>query len=478
LSGLQISKDLELPIEAATWTFADLGIKDSGKTYDAGDLAEEFLKNGIPILVLDGMGIWWGLRVGADKNGKPDPKKKGMPVVVFGGDHGDLPIPTRTEKGRDIVDTARLELMAKSILEAGISAVLDTRQFSKNMQRRIVAVFVNEVYQENAKYGVRHVFIEEADMWCPQHGMSGETAASTGAIDDLVRRGGNFNLGCTLITQRPAVLNKDVLTQAGCLLVHRVVHDLDKKAVSAWVRSMVSPDDKKFKKWFDSLNGLDNGEAWIWRPQKPFEIDPPKRIRFRPRETVHASREFFRRPEARTAKMGNVEEFIQKFQNVFAPKPKQVTPPQTAATNRPAPMMRPPDRPLPLIPTSGAHLPIPRPESTPIAETDAHVIVREPVAGVQTRMPTLAANDQEVTGQILYAAKQGAFDGEQRTSKDIVTLLGNFGWMHPKAAVDQGLLKLCDLKFFTRKLASNESWYYKLTPNAKDRIVLELVNAV
>jgi DNA helicase HerA-like ATPase len=96
LSGdIRISRDLSLPLKAAIWTFADLGIKDSGKTYDAGDLAEEFLKNGVPILVLDGMGIWLGLRIGADKKGRPDPEKPGMPVVVFGGDHKDLPIPTR-----------------------------------------------------------------------------------------------------------------------------------------------------------------------------------------------------------------------------------------------------------------------------------------------------------------------------------------------------------------------------------------------
>jgi hypothetical protein len=319
--GLRISRDLSLPLEAATWTFADLGIKDSGKTYDAGDLAEEFLKDGVPIIVLDGMGIWWGLRIGADKKGRPDPRKPGMPVVVFGGDHRDLPIPTRIERGREVVDTERLELMAKAILEAGISAVLDTSEFSKNMQRRIVAVFVNEVYHLNARYGVRHVFIEEADMWCMQK-VVGDAAASVGAIDDLVRRGGNFNLGCTLISQRPAVVNKDVLTQASCLLIHRVVHDIDKKAVAAWVRSMVDPDDKKFKKWFDSLKGLDNGEAWVWRPQNPFPIF--QKIKFRPRETVHASREFFRRPEAKTAKMGDVHEFIEKFQNVFSPKPRPI----------------------------------------------------------------------------------------------------------------------------------------------------------
>ena len=56
-------------------------------------------------------------------------------------------------------------------------------------------------------------------------------------------------------------------------------------------------------------------------------------------------------------------------------------------------------------------------------------------------------------------------------------VLSGFSWIHPKAAVDQGLLKLCDLKFFVRKLQTNNAWKYRLTENVKDRIILELVNA-
>jgi hypothetical protein len=187
------------------------------------------------------------------------------------------------------------------------------------MQRRIVAIFVNELYHLNAPYGVRHVFIEEADLWCPQRIVGPELAASTGAIDDLVRRGGNFNLGCTLITQRSAVLNKDVLTQANCLIVLRILHKLDKKAVETWVESMAQPDDPRIKKWYDSLRELENGEAWIWHPQEPVIF---KRIQFRKRETLHATREFFRRPEAQAVKMMDVGEFVEKYRKAFEPKPQ------------------------------------------------------------------------------------------------------------------------------------------------------------
>src|SRR4029077_2681785 len=62
----KISEKLSLPEDAARWTFADLAIKGAGKTYAASVMAEEFLKAGVPIIAIDPMGIWWGLRNGID----------------------------------------------------------------------------------------------------------------------------------------------------------------------------------------------------------------------------------------------------------------------------------------------------------------------------------------------------------------------------------------------------------------------------
>lgn len=474
MSVLQISRDLTLPAEAATWTFADLAIKGAGKTYGACVLAEEMVKNDIPILAIDGLGIWWGLRVGVNKKGEPDPKKKGLPLVVFGGQHKDLPLPMKQlDRSRQSVDEDKLRLMVKAILEARISAVLDTSELSKTMQRRVVATFVNELNRLNANFGVRHVFIEEADMWCPQKGLTGEIAVSAGAIDDLVRRGGNWNLGCTLITQRSAVLNKDVLTQANCLIVLRILHQLDKNAVKTWVESVVRPDDPKIKQWYDSLRELENGEAYIWHPEKPPIF---KRIIFRKRQTLHATREYFRHVHADKVEKLDVSKFIEKFRNVFEPKPK---PPPEA---KPKPELakatevverkitqitRPTENPRPF--DVGI---LPTPPESPVAAVEVH----RPTAGVETRKPTLPASDRDVAGQVLYAIAQGEFD-ERRTVPKAMEILSRFGWLHQRKEVEEALVSLCDLKFFTRKISSGGMYWYTITSDAKQRIVLLEVNA-
>ena len=309
--ALKIAPNLALPDDAARWTFGFLAIKEAGKTYDAAVLAEELMKNKIPICVIDGMGIWWGLQIGVNGH-------QGMPVVVFGGEHGDISIPSTIGKDQHpIVDEARLRELVLAMLQSRISAVLDTTEFSKKQQRRIVTIFVEELYQRNQKYGVRHVFIEETDMWCPQR-MSGEITATVGAVEDLVRRGGNFNLGCTLISQRPAVVNKDVLTQINTLVALRILADVDKKVVKTWVESVAHPNDPRIAKWYDSLKDLANGEAWIWHP----ETDLFKRVQFRQRETLHASREYYRLPkwEQENIKAVDVSEFVERFRKVFEPK--------------------------------------------------------------------------------------------------------------------------------------------------------------
>lgn len=309
----RISTKLSLPEDAARWTFADLAIKGAGKTYAACVMAEEFVKNGVPIIAIDPLGIWWGLRVGIDGH-------EGLPVVVFGGKHQDRPIPTNIEKGHEIVDEAKLKLMVKAILESRMNAVLDTKLFSKSMSRRIVAIFVSELNLLNENYGVRHVFLEEADEWVPQHQKMKDAWASQafGAVDNLVRQGGNFLLGCTLITQRSAVISKDVLTQINCLIALRTLHKRDKAAVREWVESVANPEDKRTLKFVDSLKDLENGEAWVWHPEEPKLFE---RIKFRQRETLHATREYFTRSEfeQKDIAMMPVGEFVAKYDKLIAP---------------------------------------------------------------------------------------------------------------------------------------------------------------
>jgi len=308
----QISKDLALPREAVTWVFAFLAKRGAGKTYCSAVLAEEMLKANIPVVVIDGIGCWWGLRVGMTGEGP------GLPIVVFGGEHGDLPLVAEKAK-----------VVAKAVVEANISVVLDLSALSKRQSRLVVMDFLDELYRLNRVE--RHVFMEETDMYAPQRTIGPEMATCLGSVDNFVRRGGNHNLGCSMITQRSAVLNKDILTQSDCLVVLRTLAPQDKKAIQLWVEEQTDEDRRKLKEWYDSLKELKNGEAWVWHPEKPTIY---KKIMFRERETFHATRTFLLSPKAATIKLMDVNEFIEKFRNVFEPKPK---PSPIAEKPKPAP---------------------------------------------------------------------------------------------------------------------------------------------
>ncbi len=63
---IKLAPDLILPMRAVTEKFAFLGRTGSGKTYGASKMAEEMLFHGAQIIVVDPMGVWYGLRLDAD----------------------------------------------------------------------------------------------------------------------------------------------------------------------------------------------------------------------------------------------------------------------------------------------------------------------------------------------------------------------------------------------------------------------------
>ena len=101
---LQIAEDFALPMDAVTTTLAILGIRGSGKTYAGGVVTEEMLKVGMQVAVIDPLDVFWGLRSSADGDGA------GLPIVIAGGDHGDIPLHAGSG-----------EAMADAIVELGIS---------------------------------------------------------------------------------------------------------------------------------------------------------------------------------------------------------------------------------------------------------------------------------------------------------------------------------------------------------------------
>jgi len=70
-----------------------------------------------------------------------------------------------------------------------------------------------------------------------------------------------------LVTQRSAVLNKNVLTQAQMLIVLRTIAPQDLAAMKAWIEVHGEPDKQKIL--MESLPSLPVGDAGFWSPGWP-----------------------------------------------------------------------------------------------------------------------------------------------------------------------------------------------------------------
>ncbi len=258
---------IQMPINAVTRTFAILAKRGAGKSYTGGVMAEEFYKNNLPFVVMDPIDIWWGLRL--NKNGKD----KGLPVVVFGTHHADIQL--HRNMGRKI---------AQAVVKKNISCVLSTFGMPKVAQRHLITEFSEEIL--NINNTPRHIFIEEAHEYLPQR-VFGGLGKTFNAVSNLVVMGRNRGLGVTLINQRAATVNKDVLTQLDTLLAFQNTSPQDRKALREWV-DYHGADEGNFKEFMDSLPSLPRGQGWIWSPEF---MGVFQRIKIRKRETFHPDRE-------------------------------------------------------------------------------------------------------------------------------------------------------------------------------------------
>jgi hypothetical protein len=264
MRGLRIADNLTLPAEAVTQTFAILAKRGVGKTYTASVLTEEMLKAGLQVVVADPIGVWWGLRASADG------KRGGLPIVVLGGDHGDVPL-----------EATAGETIASLVVEERLSVVLDLSRFRKGEQTRFMTDFCERLYHRNR--APLHLVLDEADAFAPQRPMKGQERL-LGAVEDIVRRGRARGLGVTLVTQRSAVLNKDVLTQAEVLVALRTIAPQDRNAIDEWVKVHGTPEQRD--ELMQSLPSLPIGAAWFWSPGW---LDIFKRVKVRQRETFDSS---------------------------------------------------------------------------------------------------------------------------------------------------------------------------------------------
>lgn len=241
-----------------------IGTAGSGKTYNAGGGVERLLESGARVVIVDPLDVWWGLRLTAD--GKPSR----FTLPIFGGEHGDLPL---SEGAGKLIGETVANMAESCIVSLG---GLDT----KAAERRFMLAFLEALYR-NANNNPVHLIFDEADLWAPQNSSEPKLQA---LMEQIVRRGRVRGFIPWLITQRPAVISKDVLSQVDGLIAFKLTASQDRKAIGDWVKGQA--DQGQWLTIDASLPTLQRGTGLVWVPGRGIL----ETVAFPPKHTFDSSR--------------------------------------------------------------------------------------------------------------------------------------------------------------------------------------------
>lgn len=269
VNALQLSSagGAALPTKAVTDIIAGYGMRGSGKTTLGAVLVEEMHEVGARVVVLDLLGVWWGLRAGATSS------STGLPFVIFGGEHADVPI---------VGDLPTASKLGNILGSEALSAVVDVSRFASSSARGPwLAALLTAMYEANRQ--PLQLVLDEADFFAPLR-PDRHNAQLGLVVDEVVRRGRVRGFGATLLTQRPAALATNVRSQADTVVALRLSGAHDHDALDDWMRAHGLGAGTR-RDVEESLSKLAVGEAWgmsrHWRGAMRFQV--------RPRRTLDAS---------------------------------------------------------------------------------------------------------------------------------------------------------------------------------------------
>ncbi len=158
------------------------------------------------------------------------------------------------------------------IVNEGRASIINLRGTPPDMQGFIVDKLASSIFELRKKEKVPPLilFAEEAHNFCPQRGK----VECSDTFKTLASEGRKFGLGLGIITQRPAKVDKNVLSQCNTQIILKVTNPNDLKAIEKSVEGM-----KKGMK--DEIQRLPVGEALV----SGAGLSEPLLVQVRPRET-------------------------------------------------------------------------------------------------------------------------------------------------------------------------------------------------
>lgn len=125
-----------------------------------------------------------------------------------------------------------------TLIRPGMVSLINLRGASEDVVKVFVTQFLKRLFQARKANRVLPLmlFVEEAHNFCPQMGQT----LSNKMMRTVASEGRKFGLGLCVVTQRPAKVDKNVLSQCNTQIIFKVTNPNDLKAISASMEGMTS----------------------------------------------------------------------------------------------------------------------------------------------------------------------------------------------------------------------------------------------
>ncbi|GAA0295727.1 helicase HerA domain-containing protein [Halarchaeum salinum] len=269
-------ESLSLPTEEVLTGRAFItGKSGSGKSNSVSVVIEELLERQYPVLVVDTDGEYYGL-------------KEEYELLHAGADDGcDIQ-----------VSPEHAERLATIALEENVPVILDVSGFlDEDAADELVFETAKHLFAKEKKLKKPFLLVvEEVHEYIPEGAGMGETGRM---LIKVGKRGRKHGLGVVGISQRPADVKKDFITQANWLVWHRLTWENDTKVVGRIVGS----------EYEAAVSDLDAGEAFV---QADWTDEAVERVQFKRKRTFDAGAtpglDDFERPELKSVSDTLVED--------------------------------------------------------------------------------------------------------------------------------------------------------------------------
>jgi len=259
------------------------GKSGSGKSYTMGVLCEEFMKKGIPVVILDRHGEYGSLKVAGEEEEEEKPKvletiekleaeegefdlseleitgvtpevpKKEGPLESKYVDNIIEFADLSKNKGGDIDLDYLFSLDATDIVAQRLCTIVNLRGLDLEVQELVAGKLLKKLYNASTARTIPpfYLFLDEA------HLFAGKKATETCEIVKLfAQEGRKFGANIVIGTQRPQLLDTTIRAQAGTWIVMNLsdIRDIDITIKSA---------EDLSKEHRNDISGLDKGEGII-----------------------------------------------------------------------------------------------------------------------------------------------------------------------------------------------------------------------